>query len=284
MTNQFKGTGVALATPVNEDGSLDLEGLERLVNHVIDGGVDYLVALGTTGESPTIRPNERKIIIDTIAKANNGKVPLVVGFSGNSTEDLVEKVAKFSHPEVDGLLIASPYYNKPSQEGIVRHYQAIADKSNYPIILYNVPHRTSSNMEASTTLRLAEHPKIIAIKEASCDLDQCREIISKKNSDFNLISGDDTITSELMKMGASGVISVVANAYPHQMWELVNGSESANSEALKQAIRLSSEQGNPSSIKVALESLGVCKRHVRLPLTPANDSLLDSFKALEISQ
>ncbi|MFZ9046922.1 MAG: 4-hydroxy-tetrahydrodipicolinate synthase [Cyclobacteriaceae bacterium] len=287
MTKNFTGTGVALVTPMHEDGSIDYDGLARLIEHVIAGGVDYLVALGTTGESPTVYPEERAEIIKFIAERNNGRKPLVVGFSGNFTHNLVSKLKSLNDEFIDGVLISSPHYNKPSQEGLVQHYIAAADASKYPIILYNVPHRTSSNMTSETTLKLAEHPQIVAIKEASGDLVQCEEIIKRMPKGFSLISGDDGNTADLIRMGGSGVISVVANAYPKSISELVNNElqgKQVNDTVLDKAIVLSGHEGNPTSIKAALYAKGVCGPALRLPLTAPSDKLVSEFKELDLKK
>ncbi len=287
MIEKFKGTGVALATPMHADGKVDYEGLSRLIDHVTTGGVDYIVVLGTTGEAPAIYPEERIDIVNFVIAENAGKLPVVVGYSGNFTDNLVKKIKGLENSKIDGLLISSPHYNKPSQHGIVAHYKAVADVSDHPIILYNVPHRTSSNMQASTTLELANHPMIVAIKEASGDLEQCRDIIQNKPNDFLVLSGDDVITPELISMGGDGVISVVANAYPKSMSNMVREAlagkfEKSGHDELMEAIRLSGVEGNPTSVKGALKSLGLCEDHLRLPMTSPSQELVKKFQALSI--
>lgn len=280
---EFKGTGVALATPMNADGSFDFNGLKRLVEHTVVGGSDYLVILGTTGESPTVYPEERFQIIDTVVEANAGRLPLVLGFSGNFTDNLVRKLEELDDPRLAGILISSPHYNKPSQEGIYQHYKAAAEASKYPIILYNVPHRTSSNMSAETTLRLAALDNVVATKEASGDLEQCKEIIDHKPEGFLVLSGDDEVTKDIIGLGGAGVISVVANAYPKAMSEMVNAALSGNhlsNEELDTAMALCGKEGNPTSVKAALVARDICGPFVRLPLTPPSEGLVDEFKAL----
>ncbi len=287
MIEKFKGTGVALATPMHADGKIDYEGLSRLIDHVTHGGVDYLVVLGTTGEAPAIYPEERIDLINFVIAENAGKLPVVVGYSGNFTANLVRKVAGLENSKIDGLLISSPHYNKPSQHGIVAHYKAVADVSDHPIILYNVPHRTSSNMLAATTLELADHPMIVGIKEASGDLEQCQEILKKRPQDFLVVSGDDQITPELISMGGDGVISVVANAYPKSMSTMVKDAIAgkfiqSDHHELIEAIRLSGAEGNPTSVKGALKALGLCEDHLRLPMTSPSQELVKKFLALSI--
>lgn len=284
MTKTFEGTGVALATPMHKDGSIDYDGLARLVEHTIAGGCDYLVILGTTGESPTIYPEERMDIFNKIAEINAGRLPLVLGFSGNFTDNLVRKLKALDDDRIDGVLISSPHYNKPSQEGICLHYEAAADVSRYPVILYNVPHRTSSNMTAETTLRLAKHPMIVATKEASGDLDQCQKILDSKPDDFLVLSGDDEITAKMIGMGGKGVISVVANAYPKAMSDLVRSSlagQPVSNPELDKAIKLCGREGNPTSVKGALVALGICGPDLRLPMTSPSEGLIQEFASLQ---
>ena len=270
---------------MKENEEIDYDGLEALIEFCISGGVDFFVVLGTTGESPAIYPDERLDIIDFIAEKNKGRLPLMIGFSGNFTHNLVTKIKELKDDRIDGLLISSPHYNKPSQEGIIKHYQAAADVSEYPIMLYNVPHRTASNMEASTSLELAKHPKIIGIKEASGDMNQCREIAKKRPSDFLLLSGDDSATEEVIKLGGEGVISVIANAYPASTSESVKQflkGEAYDSKDFDQAVELSGAEGNPTSIKAALKALNICEPYLRLPMTAPSSALVDKFSQLSI--
>lgn len=285
MFEKLKGTGVALASPMKDDLSLDFGGLSKLINHVIEGGVDYLVVLGTTGESPTISWEEKLEMLDFCIEKIQGKLPLVFGLGGNNTSALLKKLDELDGRNIDAILSASPYYNKPSQEGIFAHYTALALQSTFPVIIYNVPQRTASNVTAETTLRLAKHPNIIGIKEASGDLQQCSIIAKEKPSDFLLLSGEDFITIPILSMGGEGVISVVANAYPKIFCQMVNASlneEVKNAKILNQKLSkyyaLTTKEGNPSSIKAALASLDICKTNVRLPLIPASTSLIEEFR------
>jgi len=285
MTSMWKGTGVAIATPMHADGALDYVGFERLINHVISGGVNYIVLLGTTGEAPTINWNESRKLIDFVSEKINGRVPLVLGLGGNDTYGLLEKVKEIKSAPIQAILSASPYYSKPSQEGIFRHYTALADASTLPLIVYNVPHRTASNVLAETTLRLANHPNIIGVKEASGDLAQCSLIARDKPDHFLLLSGDDMLTLPILALGGHGVISVIANAYPKDFSSLVQAALEGNFLAagtlhgrLLNSILLCSKEGNPTSVKAALEVLKICSRHVRLPLAPASDELVEQFR------
>ena len=288
-TRKLKGTGVALVSPMNQDLSLDFDGLSKLIDHVIKGGVDYLVLLGTTGESPTISWKEKLEMLDFCIKKLNGEVPFVFGLGGNNTSDLLTKLDEIRNRKIDAILSASPYYNKPSQEGIFAHYTALAIQSNFPIIIYNVPHRTASNITAKTTLRLADNPNIIGVKEASADLQQCAVIARDRPDDFLLISGDDQLTLPIIAMGGEGVISVLTNAYPKDFGEMVSAAlEGENRDASKlnssliNRMELSVKEGNPSSIKAALTSLGICGPTVRLPLLPGSVELIEEFRATNI--
>jgi 4-hydroxy-tetrahydrodipicolinate synthase len=285
MTKTFTGTGVAIATPMLADYSIDYSGFSRLIEHVISGGVDYIVLLGTTGEAPTINWSETRALLDYSVEKINGQVPLVLGLGGNDTQGLIAKLKELDGVPIQAVLSASPYYSKPTQEGIFRHYTALADVSAFPLMIYNVPHRTSSNVLAETTLRLSEHTNIIGVKEASGDLLQCSLIARDKPSGFLLLSGDDLLTLPILSLGGEGVISVIANAYPKEFTTMVNSAldgnfaiASTNHAALLQRGILAGREGNPSSIKAALEALGICDRHVRLPLAPASDSLVAEFK------
>ena len=276
---------MALATPLQSNYSVDYEGLERLVHHV-HGEVDYLVVQGTTGESPVFAWEEKLRMLEFILKVNEDKVPVVFGLGGNNTFDLLEKSKDLKDFSLAAILSASPYYSRPSQKGIVRHFEMLADAYPHPIILYNVPARTASNMEAATTLQLAQHPNIIAMMEASCDLEQCQKIIAGQPEGFLFLSGEDSFTLTLLEHGADGVISVVGNALPKPFTTMVHKalegdlSKAASlNQDLKKAYQLASAEGNPSSIKVALEALDVCKRTVKPPLFDASDALLKQWQA-----
>jgi len=274
MDNRFKGLGVALVTPFRENGGIDYAGLERLIDRQVAGGVDYVVTMGTTGESATLTAAEKKeLLAQTIAFVRN-RVPVVLGVGGNDTAGVVEALGAFDMDGVDAILSVSPYYNKPTQEGIFQHYKAIAQVALRPIILYNVPGRTGSNMTADTTLRLARDFKnIIAIKEASANLDQMGRILKHKPRDFMLISGDDALTLPIIALGGDGVISVVGNALPREFSTLVHAAlkgdqDTARREHLRliEVIDLLFVEGNPGGIKHVLKVLGVCGDTMRLPL------------------
>lgn len=286
MKEELKGTGVALATPLNNDYTIDYQSLEKLLDHIVTGGADYIVVQGTTGESPVFSWPEKLKILQFVIDHLQGSKPIVFGHGGNNTFDLIEKSKDLKAFDLAAILSASPYYNKPSQEGIIRHYQMLGDAFPHPIILYNVPSRTASNMKASTTLELAKHANIIAMKEASGDLDQCREIAESRPSDFMLLSGDDGLAYDIIKMGGEGVISVIGNLMPKAFTEMVNmalnkdfESAKVKNEALKKAYTMLSEEGNPSSLKAGLEALGICKRTVKPPLLNASDALVQKWNA-----
>lgn len=285
MAHPLSGTGVALATPMKEDLSIDYESLEKLVDHVISNGVDYLVVMGTTGESPTCTWDEKKQVLTQVLSLTNNKVPVVFGLGGNNTSELIQKSAELASTDIDAILSVSPFYNRPSQEGIYQHYKLLADASPKPIILYNVPSRTASNVVAYTTLRLAEHQNIIGMKEASGDLTQCDQILENKPADFLLLSGDDQITLELMKKGAEGVISVIANILPTEFTQMVNLAFDDNyNEAhiidskLQKAYDLLAKEGNPTSLKAGLSVCGLSQDTVRPPLFQGSDDLHNQWK------
>jgi 4-hydroxy-tetrahydrodipicolinate synthase len=274
MDDRFRGLGVALVTPFRSNGQIDYAGLENLIDHQIAGGVDYVVSMGTTGESVTLNKAEKhELLAQTIGFVRN-RVPVVLGCGGNSTAEVIESLNSFEMDGVDAILSVSPYYNKPTQEGIYQHYKALAQVALRPIILYNVPGRTGSNMTAETTLRLAKDFKnIIAIKEASANLDQMGRILKHKPKDFMLISGDDALTLPIIAMGGVGVISVVGNALPNEFSALVNSAlkgdlETARREHLRliEVVELLFAEGNPGGIKNVLRVLGICGDHMRLPL------------------
>lgn len=280
MDDRFRGLGVALVTPFLPKGNIDHAGLERLIDHQIAGGVDYVVSMGTTGESVTLTKAEKKeLLAQTIGFVRN-RVPVVLGVGGNSTAEVVENLNAFDMDGVDAILSVSPYYNKPTQEGIYQHYKAIAQVALRPIILYNVPGRTASNMTAETTLRLAkDFRNIIAIKEASADLDQMGRILKHKPKDFMLISGDDALTLPIIAMGGVGVISVVGNALPAEFGTLVKAAlkgdlDTARREHLRllELIGLLFAEGNPGGIKHVLKVLGLCGDTLRLPLVNVSET------------
>lgn len=281
MAHQFAGTGVALVTPFNNDSSIDYNSLEKLVDHVINGGVNFLVALGSTGETPTLSREEQQEVLTFIVNKSNGRVPVVCGIAGNNTAEVVNNVKTYDLTGVAGILSASPHYNKPSQEGIYRHFKAIAEATALPIILYNVPGRTCSNMAPSTVLRLANDFKnIVAIKEASGNLPQCMDIVKDKPAHFAVLSGDDDLFVCQAAIGMEGVISVAANSYPKDFTAMVNyllaGDFAAGRKLhyqLIEGIRLLFAEGNPTGVKCTLDLLGVAPATVRLPLVEATPDL-----------
>jgi 4-hydroxy-tetrahydrodipicolinate synthase len=280
------GTGVALVTPFTENLEVDFKSLKKLLNHTAKG-VDYYVVMGTTGEAATISDDEKKMILRFVKENNSKNLPLVYGIGGNDTRHVVEAISKTDLTGVDALLSVSPYYNKPSQEGIYQHFKAIADASPIPVILYNVPGRTASNITADTTLRLAADSNIIGVKEASGNLEQCMKIARDKPKDFLLISGEDLLTVALYAIGAKGVISVLANAYPLIFKKMKEFAFEGNfSKASQEAFRLLEvntlmyEEGNPVGLKALLEDMQVCTRRVRLPLATASESLHNRITSL----
>jgi 4-hydroxy-tetrahydrodipicolinate synthase len=277
----FRGTGVALVTPFLSDGRIDFVSLEKLVNHCLTGGVDYLVVLGTTGESATLNTEEKAQVLQKVKEVNQGRKPIVLGHGGNDTSRLISGMQSIDWEGVDAILSVSPYYNKPSQAGIQAHYEALATDAPVPVILYNVPGRTGSNMTAATTLKLAAHPNIIGIKEASGNVEQAMAIAAGKPQDFLLISGDDLLTPSLMAVGAVGAISVLANSHPREFSQMVLHSRNRDFEAAagiwKNWINLNPllyEEGNPVGIKAVLSMLGICETHVRQPLQKVSDGLM----------
>jgi 4-hydroxy-tetrahydrodipicolinate synthase len=278
---KLKGTGVALITPFAQNLSIDFDALKKIVQHLIQGGTDYLVVQGTTGETTTLSKSEKKQVIETVISFNEGKLPIVYGIGGNNTQAVLEEIATTDFNGIDTILSVSPYYNKPSQAGIIAHYTAIADACPVPVILYNVPGRTMSNLTASTTLNLAQHPNIIGIKEASGNMEQCLNIAANKPKDFLLISGDDMLTGMLNSIGGDGVISVLANAYPNLFKSICHGNLEESNKALFSLLELNPlmyEEANPVGLKCLMNQLGLCEAIVRLPLLPASESLKERIK------
>ncbi|WP_318345385.1 4-hydroxy-tetrahydrodipicolinate synthase [Flagellimonas baculiformis] len=284
---QLIGTGVALVTPFREDSSVDANALQRIVEHNIQGGVDYLVVLGTTGESATLSKADKQLVMDVVVRTNAGRLPLVLGVGGNHTQALVEELKSLDLTEFDAILSVSPYYNKPTQEGIYQHFKAIAEASPKPIILYNVPSRTGSNMLPETTLRLAhDFSNIIGIKEACGDMVQIDKIISGKPKDFLVISGDDFTALPTVLAGGAGIISVLGQGLPSQFSKMMNlGIQGNATEAyrihhkLLPLMSLIFEEGNPAGIKSILENLGLSNAVVKLPLVEASPSLKGKIQA-----
>lgn len=282
------GTGVALITPFKEDFSVDVQGLKKVVNFNIENGIDYLVVLGTTAESATLSKDEKQLVIDTVVSANNGRLPLVLGIGGNNTKEVIEEIKTRNLSAFTAILSVSPYYNKPTQEGIYQHFAAIATESPLPIILYNVPGRTASNMLPETVIRLAnDFEKIVAIKEAAGDIVQAMRLISGCPKDFLIISGDDMVTLPMILAGGAGVISVIGEGFPKEFSKMVRlGLDKKADEAyeihykIAPAIDYIFAEGNPAGIKAVFKKLGICGDTVRLPLVGASDSLrkkIDNF-------
>ena len=285
-----KGTGVALITPFNNDKSVDYKGLEKLLNNVIIGGVDYLVLMGTTGENTTLSQVEKIEVIKFCKQINNGRLPIILGIGGNNTNQVVADIENANLDGISAILSVSPSYNKPSQEGIYQHYKMISESTSLPIILYNVPARTSSNISAVTTLRLANDFKnIVAIKEASGDMDQIMKIIKAKPSNFSVLSGDDALTLPMLYMGAAGVISVIGLSHPKDFSKMVSCALSGNKK-LANEIHYNLydfygpfyQEGNPVGVKACLELMGICKAFVRHPLVEAGDEVRNKLKELLI--
>lgn len=280
--NQLKGTGVALITPMQDDFSLDFAGLKRLIDHVMQGGVDYLVVMGTTGESVTLSRKEKKEILKTCVENTQGRIPIVYGLGGNNTQAILEEMSQMDFGGLTAVLSVSPYYNKPSQAGILAHYTAIADACPVPVILYNIPGRTMSNLSASTTLKLAHHPNIIGMKEASGNLEQCLQIAAKMPKDFLLLSGDDLMTRAMTSIGGSGIISVLANAIPETFQKICHGTDAESLRATYSILGLNGlmyQEGNPVGIKNLVKHLGICGDQVRLPMLRATQELNDQIKS-----
>jgi 4-hydroxy-tetrahydrodipicolinate synthase len=277
--NQFKGAGVALVTPFSADMSIDFPALRQLVREQIAGGTNFLVVQGTTGESPTLTSDEKLKVLETVQEENNGQLPIVYGVGGNNTMAVAEAFSKIP-AGIDGILSVAPYYNKPIQRGFVAHYKAIAQATDLPIIMYNVPGRTGSNMLAETTLELAAIKNIVAMKEASGNMEQIMEIIRCKPADFLVLSGDDALTMPLIAAGADGVISVVANSFPKQFSQMVAASLNGDLATARKLhydllpiTKLFFTEGNPGGVKIALEELGWMAPHMRLPLVQVSDDL-----------
>ena len=285
VQNKIKGVGVALITPFN-NFEVDYPALERMVEHVIAGGVDYIVALGSTAETATLSLEERQQVYDFVVEHTAGRVPIVVGMGGNNTHELVEQLRTFDMHDAVAILSVVPYYNKPSQEGIFRHYMAVAEASPVPVILYNVPGRTGVNMTAATTLRLAHaSDKFVAVKEAAGSIEQMQEIIDGKPENFLVISGDDGITVELIKRGGVGVISVAANAFPEKFCRCIHNAMEGNfaeaepaMEQFAEPIALLFREGNPTGVKTMTTVMGLTRDEVRLPLVEGTETLREDIK------
>ncbi len=279
---KFRGTGVAIITPFKNDSSIDFAALERVVNHVINGGVNYIVVMGTTGESATLTKDEKKAVISYVVEVNDGRIPLVLGIGGNNTQEVINCIRHTNLTGVDGILSVAPYYNKPNQRGLFQHFKAIATGSPLPVILYNVPGRTCSNISAETCIELAhECDNIVAVKEASGDLAQIMKIIRGKPDNFSVISGDDMLTIPIIASGGSGVISVLANAFPSVTSELVTNALKSNYKSARELncryleiIELLFVDGNPAGVKAMMSIMNLCQNNLRLPLVTVNRAVL----------
>jgi 4-hydroxy-tetrahydrodipicolinate synthase len=283
--NPFIGTGVALITPFNDDYSIDYQSLRNIVDFTLQNGADFLVALGTTSEAPTMNAEEKAKVTKTIIETANGRCPILLGMGGNNTSALIDSIRNQDFTGIDGILSVVPYYNKPNQRGMKAHFLHVADVSPVPVVLYNVPGRVGVNLQAATTVELAKHPNIIAVKEASGNLQQIMEILRDKPSDFTVLSGDDGITQPMMALGAKGVISVAANGYPKPFCEMVHLMlEGKEKEALPLHYKMLKmnglifADGNPAGIKVLMAHEGLCKNVLRLPLVPVSDDVCQDIE------
>ena len=287
LREQLKGTGVAIVTPFKVDESVDFDALAKLIDYVIGNGVEYIVTLGTTGETPTLDKQEKLDIINFTFDKINGRVPVVVGIGGNNTKEVIENVQTYPLEKAVAVLSACPYYNKPSQEGIFQHYKAIAEASPKPIILYNVPGRTGRNMEVATTLRLAnEVPNIAGIKEAGNNISQCMQVLKDRPADFLVVSGDDDLVLPELACGIDGVISVAANCFPKEFSSMVRAGLQHDfttakklNDSLLEVYNLLFAENNPAGVKAFLTELGIIENVLRLPVTPLSEPVYQKVKA-----
>lgn len=288
MAQQFKGTGVAVVTPFHNYGTIDFTSLDNTLNHIINGGVDFVLALGTTSEAATLTSDEKNAVINFFIETVNNRVPVMVGVGGNNTQEVVNCIKSLSFDGIDAILSVAPYYNRPQQKGLYYHFKTIAGACPVPVYLYNVPSRTASNISAETVLKLADEiDNIAGIKEASGNFSQVMEILKNKPKDFTVLSGDDALTLPLISLGAEGVISVVANAFPKEYCTMVNAALSGKYNKARlyhyqliEIIDALFADGNPAGIKAALEVLGICKNNLRLPLVKVNKSVYNKIKTL----
>ncbi|HEX8332029.1 MAG TPA: 4-hydroxy-tetrahydrodipicolinate synthase [Segetibacter sp.] len=286
LRDHLRGTGVALITPFNENKEVDFEALNRLIDFVIRGGVEYVITLGTTGETPTLEKSEKVDIINFTCEKVNNRIPVVVGVGGNNTNEVVKDLHSLPLDKADAILSASPYYNKPSQQGIYQHYKTIAAETGKSVILYNVPSRTGSNISAETTIRLArEVENICGMKEASGNMIQCMHILKERPHDFLVVSGDDHLTLPLIALGMDGVISVAANCFPKDFSEMVRCSLKANNKAAQglhfkmlHGFDLLFAENNPAGVKAFLAEIGIIQNQLRLPLVPLSEKIHDAIK------
>lgn len=286
--NRFIGTGVAMITPFNADASIDWDSLKKTIEHLTNGGVEYLVVLGTTGETATLNAHEKQQVLRFVAEHNTANLPLVAGIGGNYTQEVIEGYKNFDLEGYSAILSVSPYYNKPNQNGLYQHYKALNDAAPLPVIMYNVPGRTGMNVSAETTLKIAENCKnIIATKEASGNFDQIMQIIKYKPAGFEVISGDDGITLPMIACGACGVISVVANAYPQVFSDMVRLCLKGDFDAAKplhykltDIINSMFAEGSPSGVKAYMSQMGICRNTFRLPVVGISDKMMESIKGM----
>ena len=290
--NAFKGLGVAMITPFKKDLTVDVDALKNLTNHLVENGADYLVVMGTTGETPALDKEDKKLVLDTILATNAGRKPIVLGMGGNNTHELCLQLDRMETAGISAILSVAPYYNKPTQNGMFEHYKAVSEHSKLPIILYNVPGRTGSNMLADTTLRIAyDCRNVIGIKEASGNVEQVMTIIKDRRKDFLVISGDDAITLPLIAAGADGVISVVGNAFPHEFGAMVHHAlkgEFDEARALHYRLleitQLLFVEGNPAGVKEVLSHLDICEHYLRLPLVPVSQVTSERMRRVMIDE
>ncbi|WP_418992311.1 4-hydroxy-tetrahydrodipicolinate synthase [Alistipes sp.] len=288
IRHKLAGVGVALVTPFTIDGKVDYKALARMIDYVIDGGVDYIVALGTTAETPTLYMPERAVIAMFITNQIAGRVPLVMGCGGNSTSEVLDQLREFDLRGADAILSVTPYYNKPSQEGLYQHFRTVSEHSPLPVILYNIPGRTGVNMTAETTLRIAsDFDNVVGIKEASGDIGQMQRILDSRSDGLLVLSGDDGMTLDLMERGGDGVISVAANAFPRRFMQCVGHAKAGDFEAarreyaaLDEAVRALFAEGNPTGVKCALATMGLIGPTMRLPLVEGSAALRERFRTL----
>ena len=281
-----------MVTPFKKDFSVDTDALTKIVNYVTENGADFLVVLGTTSEAPTLSSEEKKLVINTILKANDGRLPVMLGMGGNNTQAVIEAIKAQDFTGIDGILSVVPYYNKPNQRGMRAHFEAVADASPVPVVVYNVPGRVGVNLQAATCVELAKHPNIIAVKEASGNLQQIMEILRDKPADFDVLSGDDGITQPLMSLGATGVISVAANAYTNPFSRMMHAMKDGRTDealrlhyAMLRMNQLIFADGNPAGIKYLMSHIGLCQNVLRLPLVTVNErveaDLIEEWKQLK---
>lgn len=288
IRHKLSGVGAAMITPFTADGRVDYKALARMIDYVIEGGTDYIVALGTTAETPTLYMPERAVIAMFISNHIAGRVPLVIGVGGNSTSEVLDQLREFDLRAADAILSVTPYYNKPSQEGLYQHFRTVSEHSPVPVILYNVPGRTGVNMTAETTLRLAaDFDNVLGIKEASGNIDQIRRIIDNRPDNFLVLSGDDGMAIDVMRNGGDGVISVAVNAFPECFMRCMNYAKAGDYEradkeyeALDEAVRALFAEGNPTGVKCALATMGLIDNNLRLPLVPGTADLEKRFREL----